>query len=467
MPSTDKITIAIDTRILPRTWGGVAHATMGLVKALGALDGPEVYYLVVEDQEQQDWLTPHLGANQRIVDRRQWLDERKNLRVAKTTPMLGFVKRVIRPGLLRAKNAIDRILDEPVASSGPRLHVSDGFFESLRCDVLHIPHQHFVLAAVPTIYTPHDLQHLHYPQFFTAGEIARRETVYPAGCHFAKIVIAGTKWIKTDIVRQYALSPDKVQVIPWASPTLAYQEPTAAEIADVRDRYGLHHPFAFYPAAVWPHKNHIRLLEAIAELRDRHGIVLRLVCTGSLADDYWLHHWPKVSARMKELNLESQVKCLGFVDEAHMRALYRLAEFLVLPSLFEADSCPIHEAWLEGVPVTCSNVTALPDQVRDAALLFDPLNIGDIGRALVRMSTDAELRTILVQRGYRRVRDFDWERTARAYRAVYRRVAGVPLSSDEVSLLAWDWMQTPEDVEERIGPGRRRPALEGLPLHTT
>ena len=149
-------------------------------------------------------------------------------------------------------------------------------------------------------------------------------------------------------------------------------------------------------------------------------------------------------ARVRQLNLSSQVKFLGFVPEDDLRALYRLAQFLVMPTLYEADSCPIHEAWSEGLPVASSNATALPDQVHDAGLLFDPKNILDIANAVERMAMDQELRDDLRERGYRRVEDFDWERTAKAYRAVYRRAADRPLTDEDRMLLQWDWMREPQ-----------------------
>jgi glycosyltransferase involved in cell wall biosynthesis len=143
------------------------------------------------------------------------------------------------------------------------------------------------------------------------------------------------------------------------------------------------------------------------------------------------------------LNLASQVKFLGFLSEVDLRAVYRLAQFLVMPTLFEADSCPIHEAWSEGIPVASSNHTALPDQVRDAGLLFDAKSVSAIADAMQRMATDADLRRVLVERGYRRVKDFEWTRTAKAYRAVYRRAAGVTLNDEDRWLLTWDWMREP------------------------
>jgi glycogen synthase len=76
-------------------------------------------------------------------------------------------------------------------------------------------------------------------------------------------------------------------------------------------------------------------------------------------------------------------------------------------------------------------------------LLFDAKDVSAIAQALEKMATDADLRGELVARGHRRVKDFDWSRTARAYRAVYRRAAGLTLNDEDRWLLEWDWMKEP------------------------
>jgi glycosyltransferase involved in cell wall biosynthesis len=114
-----------------------------------------------------------------------------------------------------------------------------------------------------------------------------------------------------------------------------------------------------------------------------------------------------------------------------------------MPSLFESDSSPIYEAWLEGTPIVCSNVTSLPVQVMDAAILFDPYDPESIANAMRRVATDSSLRHDLTAYGYLRVKDYDWNRTAKAYRAVYRRAAGRLLSEEDRWLLEWDWMERP------------------------
>jgi glycosyltransferase involved in cell wall biosynthesis len=452
MSGGEGLGVAIDAPILPGTAGGVAQFVAGLISALGKLDdGSETYTIVVGSQEQLDWLKRYGGPNQRFVLRAPLPAPHDAAPADNGVAFPGLLKRALGP-LLPAARHVQRLLSVPVPSVPPvpprlwpEVPLSDGFYESLGCDVIHIPTQNFVLCALPTIFNPHDLQHLHYPQFFSPAVIAERETTYTAGCHYAQTVAVGSQWVKDDIVRQYRIAPEKVQVIPEGPPTELYAEPSEDFLATVKQQYRLEQPFALYPAVTWPHKNHLRLLEALALLRDKRGLVVRLVCTGSLFEEFW----PRVEKCVYDLKLSQQVKFLGFIPEGDLRALYRLSHFLIEPTLFEACGSPIFEAWLEGVPVACSNATALPEQVTDAALLFEPREVEAIAAAIEKIATDSELRRQLRERGYSRLKDFDWRRTARAYRALYRRAAGHSLTEEDRRLLAWNWMTEPRREAER------------------
>jgi glycosyltransferase involved in cell wall biosynthesis len=232
---------------------------------------------------------------------------------------------------------------------------------------------------------------------------------------------------------------DRVQVVPEAAPTQFMTPIDESYRAAVRQRHGLAGKFVLYPNNTWPHKNHAKLFEALVWLRDRKGVSVTLVCTGARHEA----SWARLQARMAQLGLQEQVKFLGFVPSEELRALYQMARCVVVPSLFEANSLPIFEAWAEGTPVASSNVTALPEQVADAGLLFDPNDPADIGEAIWRIFDNDELAVDLVAKGKRRLSDFDWARTARAYRAVYRKAAGQRLADEDRALLAHDWMRNP------------------------
>lgn len=441
---TELTRIAINAQIPPNTFsGGVEQALIGLVSALGKLDNGSEEYIIIGPWNEPDWLTPFIGDNQTIVH-----GSKASCQPAQETRVLEAFKRVLGP-LRPFVRAIWRDLfpTAPLqnASLFPEASISTGFYEGLGCDVIHFPFQQLVICALPTIYNPHDLQHLHYPKFFTASEIAWREMIYRAGCYLANTIIVGSHWIKQDIVRHYRVDPDKIQVIPWAPPTQVYPTPSTSTIASVQEKYRLELPFAYYPAVTWEHKNHLRLLDALAYLRDHKGLVVRLVCTGIPCSGFW----PRIEERIGKLSLERQIQFLGVVPPNDLRAIYLSSEFVIFPSLFEGGALPLFESWMEGIPLACSTASMLPEQAGDAALLFDPYSIPAIADAIYRMATDSNLRAELVHKGQQRLQNFSWERTAKAYRAVYRRAARRSLTEEDRWILSHDWLRKPSRSEER------------------
>ena len=398
--------------------GGVEQFLMSLIGALGRLDdGPEQYVLVARP-DNQERLAGGMASNQRLLVRPRGR--------AKSTivPRSGRLAEVLSPWYLR----LQYLLHGAAAFAIPE---SDGFFESLACDVVHFPFQHFESTKLPSLYNPHDLQHRHFPEFFSKAEVARRDVLHGTACRLATVVVAESFAAKSDIIEQYAVPQEKVVAIPRGAPTIFYRSTVADDLEAIRRRYALPQRFMFYPAQYWPHKNHARLLQALALLRDRHRLVTHLVCTGRPA-----HDWPRIRAQARELKLGEQVSFLGYIDAGDLRALYRLTDFLVLPSLFEGGGFPLLEAFQEGVPVACSSVTSLPEYGGDAVLLFDPLSVEGMAEAIRKMWCGSDLRESLRARGTARARRFTWQQTARTYRALYRKVAGHELGPEDAELLA-------------------------------
>lgn len=432
--NTQNLNIAINAQMLSnRALGGVETVLLGLINNLGKLtDGSEEYKIIISDKQHYQWLAPYLGKNQTVVLGPQAVKAKKSI----IKDLLKPVKKILRP----LKPFIN---SKAVASGWPQVPMSNGFYESLGCQVLHLPSQDYILSSLPTIFNPHDLQHLHYPSFFQPLTIAYRETVFPLACRCSNTVVVGSEWIKQDVIKQYNVSPDKVQVIPVASPTEVVPSSKCPEAEMIRKKYNLIEPFALYPATTWEHKNHIRLLRAIALLRDQKKYKLNLICSGDT-----VHFWAQVREVLVKLKLEDQVKFIGKIPFDELKSLYRLAQFVIIPTLFEAASAPLFEGWQEGVAVACSNVTSLPCQAKNAALLFNPFSIEEIADVLALMSQDEQLRKQLIIRGNERLKDFNWQRTAKAYRAVYRRASGVSLTQEDRFLLSWDWMMEERCLEK-------------------
>jgi glycosyltransferase involved in cell wall biosynthesis len=421
-----KLRIAINAQIPHGSGAGGIETVLRVLTALGRLDGDEEYVFIGHWSD-PDWLKPLLGERQTIIRA-----PRPEQYKANQTENL---KRVLGP-LRPLARGVKRLVVPP-----PKVQISvpssDGFYENLNCDVVHFPYQDFVRCRMPTVYNPHDLQHLHYPEFFAPEELQRREIIYPAACRVAHTVVVTSQFIKQDVMQRYETRADKIQVIPWSPPEIALNEFTEKDVSSLFEKYECPPgSFILYPAMTWEHKNHLRLLEAVALLREREGLKVNVICTGHKNSFY-----PRIEGRLHELKLKEQVKFTGVVATEELSLLYRQAQFVIIPTLFEAASAPLFEAWQHGAAVACSSVTSLPEQAAGAALLFNPFSIEEIANAVKTMTSDETLRAEFRSRGFQRLRNFDIERTAKAYRAVYRRAAGFVLSDEDRHLLNWDWMR--------------------------
>lgn len=404
--------ICIDARLTHGASGGVEQVVLGLAAGFSSLSDGEEQYLFLLGPDGGDWLQPFLGGNCRAILGRPSVSPGVRARIAASLP--------------RVARAYGFMHD---ATVGPRVPSSDGTVEALGVDVLHFTHQEGFLTRIPSVYQPHDLQHVHLPQFFSWRQRRWRDVVYRALAAQAALVAVGSSWVKRDVESNLGVPPEKVAVVPLAPIVGHYPRPPAPAVERLRAALGLPERFALYPAQTWPHKNHLRLLDALALARDAQGREIPLVASGRLTPFHG-----EIAAHARRLGLE-HVHFVGFVSPEDLRALYAMARCVVIPTLFEAGSFPLWEAFHSGVPAVCSNVTSLPRQAGDAAILFDPLDARAIADALTRVWNDEGLRSRLVELGGARVGQFTWDRTARLFRAHYRRIAGRPQVPEDEEIL--------------------------------
>jgi glycosyltransferase involved in cell wall biosynthesis len=236
--------------------------------------------------------------------------------------------------------------------------------------------------------------------------------------HLAKAVITFSQFSKRTLVTAYHVPPDRVHVTPLGVDARVFAPPADPdEVAALRRDLDLPLEFLLFPANTWPHKNHIRVLEALVALRDADGLRPCLVLTGSPK-----HGHPAVMDALARLGLRDQVRWLGYVDGERLVALYRAATALVFPSLHEGFGLPVLEAMACGCPVACSRTTATVEAAGDVDVAFDPGDVSDIARALRALLKHDSLRRDLARRGLRRATVFSWVRTAADTRCVYDEV---------------------------------------------
>lgn len=235
----------------------------------------------------------------------------------------------------------------------------------------------------------------------------------PLAAARSRRVIAISRSVADDVVRWLGVPGDRLDVVPLG-PGLSGTTPPLPE-AELRRRHGLGDaPLVLSVSARRPHKNLPHLVEALSRLRHTPSPLLVLPGYPTGDEGALLSH-------ARAHGVGDRVRLLDWVDEATLEGLYRASTCMVFPSLAEGFGLPVLEAMVRGLPVACSDRTSLPEVAGDAALYFDPEDVGGIAAAMGALLGDGELRGRLAAAGLARAGAFTWEATARGTLASYRR----------------------------------------------
>ena len=411
--SDPNLTVAVDARAKLGESGGVDQVLLGLLTGISGLTDGGESYIFLGYPESSEWLGEFVGPRCRV--------EVVSERPPPVRPA------IIRP-VARLVSKSQRALSIPGLRPPPP-PVSDGTVERAGADVVHFPRQRAFVTRVPSIYLPHDLQHRHHPEFFSARDIHQRECWYGTFCRQAALVTVMTEGTRTDVAEAYDVDPDKIAIIAWPPAFAATPRLTPAEVEQLRVEMALPARFAFFPAQTWPHKNHATLFRAIAMLRE-DGIELPLVLSGRETSE--ARTLRRLAVRLR---IDDQIRWLGFVESNEVEAAYRSAACVVYPSKFEGWGMPVLEALYFRVPLICSAIGHIPELVGDAALLVDPYDARALANAIRSIWCDKAVASGLSSRASSRAWHGDWTEVARDFRAQYRYVAGVPLDGDDLERL--------------------------------
>lgn len=269
-------------------------------------------------------------------------------------------------------------------------------------DLLHAPD--FVLppTAARTLLTVHDLTFLVRPECAEAGLRRYLGRAVPPSLRRADLIVVDSRATAADLASLLAVAGPRVRLIyPGVDPRFRPLPPAAVE--HVRTALGLPDQFLLFVGTLEPRKNLPRLLAAFAAAELPPELTLLIVGRKG-----WL--FEQIFATVAELGLESRVRFLDFVDDAHLPALYNLARAFVYPSLYEGFGLPVLEALACGAPVVTSAVSSLPEVAGAAAVLVDPEQVASIADGIRRALAEADR---LRRAGPPQARPFSWGAAAR------------------------------------------------------
>ena len=260
-----------------------------------------------------------------------------------------------------------------------------------------------------------DNQHEIFPEFFSTDNLRTRRISFSRALSSAAAIGTISNFSKKALrdysetrCKDFFLMPPSLQVV---------HKRGKEEVALSDSEWALipQKDYFLFPANLWKHKNHYRLLQAFRIFKENSKQNdVSLILTGHPKG------WEELSKDFPDL----PVKHLGFVRAELLRVLLEHACALVFFSLYEGFGMPLLEAFDAGTPVVCSNTTSLPEVGGNAILTCDPTDVATMAELMKRIHEDNELRTTLVRRGKIRLRAYSWEKSASSLIAACERIAG-------------------------------------------
>ncbi len=263
------------------------------------------------------------------------------------------------------------------------------------------------------VVTIHDLHYRVVPEAHFGLLGLGMRVLVPLAARRSHRVIVDSQATATDVRRYLSVPDDRLDVVPLGVGTTPAGNPEREAV--LRERHGFgDRRVLLSVSAKRPHKNLVRLIEALAAIDAERRPVL-------VIPGYPTPHERELRERAAQLHVLDDVRFLDWVSGAQLEGLYALAAAFVFPSLHEGFGLPVLEAMRRGVPVACSNASSLPEVAGDAALLFDPRDTPAITAAIERLLGDGTLAARLRAAGTEQAARFTWEATARGTAASYDR----------------------------------------------
>lgn len=252
-----------------------------------------------------------------------------------------------------------------------------------------------------SVCTIHDTAFIHYPEADTTFMRKFLHYSYKMISKLSWRVICISESTKNDLIKYYGTKKDKIFVVHHGYDKQVTNQNFSATTLKLPDKYAL------FLSTLQPRKNLIRLINSFRKFTEKHPEEnYKLVVVGKKG---WKYE-PIIEAIEKNKDL---VIYLGHITDEEREWVYKNAQALVMPSLYEGFGMWILEAFSAKIPVAVSDVSSLPEIAGEGAVYFNPENEESILEGIEKVLLDNNLREELVKKGSERLSQFSWEKTAK------------------------------------------------------
>ncbi len=267
-----------------------------------------------------------------------------------------------------------------------------------------------------SIITIHDLAYKKFPNLFQS-QVLKWDKIIAQNVYRTDSIIVPSEQTKNDVINAFKVPEDMVNAIYLPVDDKFYHSIDKLLIEKVKEKYKLLFPFILFVGTIEPRKNITVLIEAFEKLHKLKKLELHLVLVGKLG---W--YYKPILDRISKSSIKNKIHLLHYIPLDDLVAIYRLAEFLVYPSIYEGYGVPVLEAMASGTAVITSRSSSLIEIAGDSALFFEPSDSDKLRDAILNLCEDTNLKKNLINKGLERIKKFDRKTAAEKILSIYKRI---------------------------------------------
>ena len=265
-------------------------------------------------------------------------------------------------------------------------------------------------AGIRTVVTIHDLIFMRHPEYYNRTDVKIYTKKFFNTIKEADRIVAISECTKRDVCELGEVDPKRVDVIYQSCSPRFSEEPDAAKMWTVRDKYVLPDRYILCVGSIEERKNVLEAIQALHHLPDDVSLVIvgRQTPYSDRVHEYVLEH-----------RMHSRVQMLHNVPDDDLPALYRMADCFVYPSRYEGFGIPIIEAISQGLPVVACTGSCLEEAGGPDSLYVSPDDPEAMAHALSQVLYGAPERQQRIDRSRQYIRRFENSDAARQMADLY------------------------------------------------
>jgi len=265
--------------------------------------------------------------------------------------------------------------------------------------------------------TIHDIAFVYVPEVYTFFNLLRQRFAIRLAVMRADRILTVSKTTRNDLEKYYQVPSNRMVVTRLGIRSEDFQTDDH-QVNQILSKYSLKPQNYILTIGRIEKKKGIGFLVQVFDeyMGQNPNSDMHLVLGGKMGNGQG-----EIQSQIENSKFKDQIHVLGFVPEEDLAPLMKGSLVYAFPSTYEGFGIPALEAMASGTPVIISNISALKEVCADAVLIRSTDNIDSWVNAIHRVQNQ-DIRLNLIKKGFDRVKEFNWEDTAKKTWEVLRSV---------------------------------------------